>query len=145
MGTKCEHSDGHENQLKWIIGTHGNWKFQNPGSRFGATSQIALPSQPIHQKNEANWLTWQGCLAGSSKTAPRILKISIVMGADYWSELIFMPTWVLAFCALNNSCLDRVNCYPLFLRITMITDRAHRIYVGIIMGKKCEHSGGHEN
>ena len=24
--------------LKWIIGNHGSWKNQNPGSRFGATS-----------------------------------------------------------------------------------------------------------
>ena len=24
--------------IKWIIGTHCNWKNQNPGSRFGATS-----------------------------------------------------------------------------------------------------------
>ena len=35
----------------------------------------------------------------------------IVMGANYLFELIFMPTWVLAFCAHNNSCLDRVNCF----------------------------------
>ena len=38
-----------------------------------------------------NWLAWQGYLAGSSKTAPRILKFSIAMGAEYSSELIFMP------------------------------------------------------
>ena len=25
-------------QLKWRFGTHGNWKNQNPGDRFGATS-----------------------------------------------------------------------------------------------------------
>ena len=25
-------------QLKWSFGTHGNWKNQNPGGRFGATS-----------------------------------------------------------------------------------------------------------
>ena len=55
-----------------------------------------------------NGLDWQGYLAGSSKTAPRILKFTIAIGADYSSELIFMPTWVRAFCAHNNSCLDRV-------------------------------------
>ena len=27
-----------EFHIKWIIGTHGNWKNQNPGIRFGATS-----------------------------------------------------------------------------------------------------------
>ena len=26
------------NKLKWIIGTHDNWKNQDPGGRFGATS-----------------------------------------------------------------------------------------------------------
>ena len=26
------------NKLKCIIGTHGHWKNQNPGGRFGATS-----------------------------------------------------------------------------------------------------------
>ena len=53
-----------------------------------------------------NWLAWQGYLAGSSETAPRILKFSIAMGADYSSELMFMPIMVLAFCAHNNSFLD---------------------------------------
>ena len=24
--------------IKWMFGTHGNWKNQNPGGRFGATS-----------------------------------------------------------------------------------------------------------
>ena len=24
--------------LIWVIGTYGNWKNQNPGGRFGATS-----------------------------------------------------------------------------------------------------------
>ena len=54
-------------------------------------------------------VAWQGCLAGSSKTAPRILKFSIPMGADYSSELIFKSTWVRGFCAYNNSCLDTVK------------------------------------
>ena len=39
-----------------------------------------------------DWLVWQGYLAGSSKTAPRILKFSNAMGANYLSELILMPT-----------------------------------------------------
>jgi hypothetical protein len=32
---------------------------------------------------EANGLDWHCCLAGSSKTAPRILIFSIAIGADY--------------------------------------------------------------
>ena len=35
-----------------------------------------------------NKLNWLCCLAGSSKTAPRILILSIAMGADYSFELI---------------------------------------------------------
>ena len=41
------------------------------------------PIQPIHLKNGPNGLYWQCYLAGSSKTAPKILIFSIAMGADY--------------------------------------------------------------
>ena len=33
--------------IKWIFSTENNWKNQNPGGCFGATSQTALPIQPI--------------------------------------------------------------------------------------------------
>ena len=42
-----------------------------------------LPIQPIHLEYGPNGLYWQCCLAGSSKTAPKILIFSIAMGADY--------------------------------------------------------------
>ena len=48
-------------------------KNQNSVGRFGATSQTALPIQPIYHKNEPNGLDWQCCLAGGSKMAPWIL------------------------------------------------------------------------
>jgi hypothetical protein len=38
MHEKLGHSMDNINKLKWIIGTHGNWKNQNRGGRFGATS-----------------------------------------------------------------------------------------------------------
>ena len=41
-----------------------------------------LPIQPIHLKNGPNGLFWQSFLAGSSKTATRILIFLIAMGAD---------------------------------------------------------------
>ena len=53
------------------------------GGHFGATSYTALPIQPIWPIFTVNWLNWQCCLAGSSKTAPRILIFSMAMGADY--------------------------------------------------------------
>jgi hypothetical protein len=44
------------------------------------------PIQPIWPIFVVNGLDWQCCLAGSSKTAPRILIFSIAMGADYSFE-----------------------------------------------------------
>ena len=44
-------------------------KSKSSRDRFGATSQTAQPIQPIYIKNGPNW---QCCLAGRSKTAPRI-------------------------------------------------------------------------
>ena len=43
---------------------------------------------------EANGLDWQCYLAGSSKTATRILIFLMAMGADYSFELIFIETYV---------------------------------------------------
>ena len=48
MFEKCGRLDLTVFHLIWVIGTYGNWKNQNPGGRFGATSQIALPIQPIY-------------------------------------------------------------------------------------------------
>ena len=45
----------------------------------------ALPIQLIYLKIGPNWPNWKCCLAGSSKTAPRIFIFSIVLGAEYLS------------------------------------------------------------
>jgi hypothetical protein len=42
-----------------------------------------LPIQPILPDFLVNGPNWQWCLAGSSKTAHRILIFSIVLGAEY--------------------------------------------------------------
>ena len=39
----CGHPDNYVFLIKWIIGTHENWKNPNLGGRFGATSLTALP------------------------------------------------------------------------------------------------------
>ena len=67
-----------------------------------------LPIQPIHLENGPNGLNWQCCLAGSSKTAPRILIFSIAMGADYSFELIFIETYVPQFIGHNKIFLGSV-------------------------------------
>ena len=44
-----------------------------------------------------NGLDWQCCLAGSSKMAPRILIVSIAIGAEYLSYVKFIATEVPTF------------------------------------------------
>ena len=49
---------------------------------------LELPGKtalPIWPNFEVNGLDWLCCLAGSSKTAPRIFIFSIVLGAEYLS------------------------------------------------------------
>ena len=113
MSKKCGGFGLNGIQLKWIIGTHSNWRNQNLGSHFGATRKTALPIQPIYGKNWPNGLNWQCWLAGSSKTAPRILISSIAMGADYSFELISIETNALRFIGHNNSFLSGVSKDPL--------------------------------
>ena len=38
MLEKCGRLDPSVFHLIWVIGTYGNWKNQNPGGSFGATS-----------------------------------------------------------------------------------------------------------
>ena len=58
-------------------------KNQNPGARFGATSYTALPIQPILPNFLVDGPNWQCSLAGSSKTALKILIFSLVLDAEY--------------------------------------------------------------
>ena len=97
------------NKLKCIIGIHGHWKDQNPGGHFGATSQTALPIQPIWPIFLVDRLNWQCCLAGSSKTAPRILIFSMAMDADYTFKLISIKTCAPQFKWHNKSFLGSVS------------------------------------
>jgi hypothetical protein len=49
---------------------------------LGAVLELAA-KQPILPDFLVNGPNWQCCLASSSKTAPRILIFSIVLGAEY--------------------------------------------------------------
>ena len=76
---------------------------------------LELPALPIHRENEPNGLDWQCCLAGSSKTAPRILIFSMAMSADYSFELISIENYVPQFIGHNKLFLGIVilhNIYP---------------------------------
>ena len=55
-----------------------------------------------------NRLNWQCCLAGSSKTAPRILIFSIAIDADYSYEVKNSEIWAPAFYKHNNSFIAAV-------------------------------------
>ena len=68
-----------------------------------------MPIQPLWPIFEVNGLNWQCCLAGSSKTAPRILIFSIPMGVDYSSELNSIETYAPQFIGHNNVFLGSVN------------------------------------
>ena len=57
----------------------------------------AMPISSIYHKNGPNGLDWQCFLAGSSKTAPRILIFSIAMGGKYLSYVKSIATFALTF------------------------------------------------
>ena len=96
------------NRHPWSLKKSKSW------SRFGATSQTALPIQPIWPIFLVDRLNWQCCLAGSSKTAHRILIFSMAMGADYSSELIFNETCAPQFNGRNDFFLASVIIHPRF-------------------------------
>ena len=101
------------NKHKCIICIHGHWKNQNPGGLFGATSQTALQIQSIWPIFLVDRLNWHCCLAGSSKTAPRILIFSMAMGVDYTFELISIKTCAPQLKWHNKSFLGSVCIYVL--------------------------------
>ena len=70
---------------------------------------LELPAkQPIYLKIGPNWPNWQCCIAGSSKSAPRILISSIAMGADYTFYVKNIETHARTFFTLNISVIGRV-------------------------------------
>jgi hypothetical protein len=64
---------------------------------------------------EVNGLDWQCCLAGSSKTAPRILIFSIAMDADNSFYVKFIATYAPTFFVYIISVLAMVGiqCSPI--------------------------------
>ena len=78
---------------------------------------LKLPAKQHYQFSsfgpiyEVNGLDWQYYLAGSFKTAPRILIFSIAMGADYTFYVKSIATYAPAFLAYNNSVLARVKVH----------------------------------
>ena len=69
---------------------------------LGAVLDLSA-KQPIYLKIGPNWPNQQCCLAGSSKTAPRIFIFSIAMDADYTFYVKSIETHAHAFLPLNIS------------------------------------------
>ena len=89
---------------------------------------LELPAEQHCQtylKTGPNWPNWQCCLAGSSKTAPRILIFPIAMDADYSFCVKSIATYVPAFLRSNNSVLARVANKALALRVSHLGDFLH--------------------
>ena len=97
------------NKLKWIISTHGNWKDQNRGGPFWSCQLNSTANSAHLAVFAVNRLNWQCCLAGSSKTAPRIFIFSIAMGADYSFELISIETYAPQFIGHNKIFLGSLS------------------------------------
>ena len=74
----------------------------NTVGHFGTTSQTEVPIRPIFA---GNGLDCHCCLAGSSKIAPRILILSIAMGADYSFEVKNIQFWAPTVFNHSNSLL----------------------------------------
>jgi hypothetical protein len=64
--------------------------------------QLDSTANQAHE-NGPNGLNWQCCLAGSSKTAPKIFIFSIAMDANYSLEVKNIEVLVPAFFKHNNN------------------------------------------
>ena len=73
--------------------------------------QLNSTANPAHSpQNWAKLAKSECCLAGSSKTAPRILIFSIAMGAKYLSYVKSIATFALTFFGYLISVLASVLC-----------------------------------
>jgi hypothetical protein len=84
---------GNRFHIKWAFGTQDNQKHLYPELPFWSYQSTALPIWSILHIFKVYGLDRQCCLAGSSKTAPRILISSIAMVADYSFELNSIDWW----------------------------------------------------
>ena len=71
--------------------------------------QLDSTANPAHYLNGPNWPNWQYCLASSSRTAPRILIFSIILGAKCSFYVKSNATYAPQFFWYNNSVLGLVD------------------------------------
>ena len=88
--------------------------------------QLNSTANPAHLPQRwPNGLNWQCCLAGSFKTAPRILIFSIAMGAKPSFQLKSTPIWAPTFFMRNNS----------FIAIMQSPQQQQKKILSNVMGK----------
>ena len=83
--------------IKWIISTHWIKKMKI----LGAVLELPAKQHCRFGQFGPNGLDWHHCLAGNSKTAPRIFIFLIVLGAEYSSYVKSIETHACAFLTLN--------------------------------------------
>ena len=81
------------------------------GAVFELPAKQHCQFSPFGPIFEVNGLNWQCYLAGSSKTAPRILIFSIAIGAKPSLYLKSIAIWASAFFMHNNSFIANVEYY----------------------------------
>ena len=84
-------------------------KIKIVGAVLELPAKLHCQSSPFTSEFGPNGLNWQCCLAGSSKTAPRILIFSIAIGANYSYEVKNSEIWAPAFFKHNNSSIATVS------------------------------------
>ena len=85
---------------------------------------LELPAKQHCQSSPfwPNWPNQQCCLAGSSKTAPRILIFSIAMGADYSFYVKTIETHACTFLTLNILAIGRVRLAGRPAKLNLLVD-----------------------
>ena len=115
MHEKLGHSMDDRNKLKWIVGTHGNWKNQNCEGRLGLPAKQHCLFSPF-----APFLQWIGRIGSADylvalKRSPEFwFFFSIAMGADYSFEPISIGHWVPQFIGHNKKFLGCVKIQSQF-------------------------------
>ena len=102
-----------------------------------------MPIWPIWSNFEVIGLNWQCCLAGSSKTAPRIFIFSIVLGAENLSYVKSIETHARAFLTLNILFIGTVFFQDSeeTNQSAKINDASHSTYRWNIKCQKCARMG----
>ena len=90
---KCEGTSSIGFDIKWLIGTYGNWKNQTSGSSYLEVPAItALQIWPIWPNFEVNGLDWQCCLAPKQLPGFSFFQLSWMPITYIYNPLLLLPS-----------------------------------------------------